>query len=74
MRIVQVKVIFEVFCIIDGVVLAGDDVIKALTLLVTLEGGLVELIIDCLVLFVVDKFMQNGSILDGLFLIVVALE
>jgi hypothetical protein len=72
--VLEVEVRLEVFCIIDGIVLAGDDVIQALALLVTLECGLVELVVDGLVLLVIDEFMQDGSVLDGLLLVVVAFE
>lgn len=74
MRVFQVEVRLEVLGIIDWVILAGDDVIKSLTLLMAFECGLVELVIDCFILLVINKLVQDRAIFQRLFLIVIALE
>ncbi len=48
------EISFEILGISNIVVFAGHDIIQSFTLFVALEGRLVELIIDGLVLFVVN--------------------
>jgi hypothetical protein len=63
----QVELRLEVLHIVDGIVLAGNDILESLAFLVTLEGRFVEFVVDGLVLLVVDDGVQNAFILDGLF-------
>lgn len=74
MRVFKVEVHLEVLSVINRVIFAGNYIVKPLALLMAFECGLVEFVIDCLVLLVINELMQDGTIFQRLFLIVITLK